>query len=140
MDGTAVALRERLSTVSERERDRARILIVEDDEMLAAAMATALRSHGYRVEAAGSVRAGLEALALEPPDLLLTDINLPDGEGWQVAQAASDRILGGPAIVVISSNRLSRSEQRTRGVSHYVSKPFDVVDLLAAVDDALDPA
>jgi DNA-binding response OmpR family regulator len=139
MDGRTVALRGHFSIVSRDSQDQGHILIVEDDEILAAAMTTAIRSHGYEVKAVGGGGAAIDALALEQPDLLLIDENLPDGEGWRVAQAATREAFGGPPIIVISTNRISRSEQQNRGVFRYVLKPFDVADLLAAVDEALDP-
>lgn len=64
----------------------AHILIVEDSELVSAALQTLLEAVGHRVSVAGSVRDALAAVDADPPQLTLLDLILPDGDGLAVAR------------------------------------------------------
>lgn len=114
-----------------------RVLLVEDDEALARVIAGALLGKGYAVATAATCAQGLAEVCAQRPDVLVLDIFLPDGDGWQVLAATQER-RPPPAVqvVVISGNRVSRAELRERGVFRFLAKPFDMAELLEAVEAA----
>lgn len=111
--------------------DRACVLIVEDDVALADALARAL-GRGYETLVA---HRGVEALRLAAEhhvDLILLDLNLPDLDGIEVAERLADH----PADIVMLTARSdvpSRVRGLYAGAADYVSKPFDMDELLARV-------
>ncbi|GAB1640746.1 response regulator transcription factor [Krasilnikovia sp. MM14-A1259] len=108
-----------------------RILLVEDDLRVAAVMASMLQRRGYEVEHAATAAA---ALAAAPCDLVLLDLNLPDGDGVDVCRAlrARNAHLG---IIAVTA----RGEERDRvtglmvGADDYVVKPFSMAELQARI-------
>ncbi|MBO9531778.1 MAG: response regulator transcription factor [Solirubrobacteraceae bacterium] len=108
-----------------------RILIVEDDEEIASAIARALTREGYATAQADSVAGALEATQSEHWDAVLLDLGLPDGDGLEVARAV--RAAGGtPVLVVTARDEVSsRVEGLDAGADDYLVKPFDRLELLA---------
>jgi DNA-binding response OmpR family regulator len=112
-----------------------RILLVEDDRRVTAVMTSMLQRRGYEVEHAATASA---ALAAAPCDLVLLDLNLPDGDGVDVCRAlrARDEHL---AIIAVTA----RGEERDRvtglrmGADDYVVKPFSMAELQARIEALL---
>jgi DNA-binding response OmpR family regulator len=108
-----------------------RVLLVEDDRRVAAALETALRRRGYEVDRAATAA---EALAAAPVDLVLLDLALPDGDGIDVCRELRRR--GDVAIIAVTA----RGEERDRvaglrsGADDYVVKPFGMAELEARID------
>jgi len=102
-----------------------RVLVVEDEADLVATYERLLRRHGYRVVSARSREAGLAALKEEPPNLLIADLRLPDGDGLDVVRAARALLIPTPVIVVsgFASNE-SRNAALAAGASAVLAKPF----------------
>jgi CheY-like chemotaxis protein len=102
-----------------------RVLVVEDEADLVATYERLLRRHGYRVVSAGSREAALAALKAELPDLLISDLRLPDGDGLDVVRAARALPTPTPVIVVsgFASND-SRAAALAAGASAVLTKPF----------------
>lgn len=113
--------------------DRARILIVEDDIALAGVLDDEL-SQAYGTTVVGSGRAALDALASEPIDLVVLDLNLPDMDGLDVARSMST---DGAAVDVLMltarADVASRVAGLYAGAVDYLAKPFDMDELLARV-------
>jgi DNA-binding response OmpR family regulator len=85
-----------------------------------------------------TLEAGLQALRARPPALLLLDWQLPDGDGMDLLRQLP--ALGvAPPVVVVSAN--AQPEQiaaaRAAGARHYLTKPLDVRELLAVIDELL---
>jgi two-component system response regulator len=103
-----------------------RVLVVEDDLSTAELISRTLQHSGYAVEIAGGVEAGLKALRDNSStcyDALLLDYRLPDGEPWQVADAALARIPEVPVIFVTGMNDETVAiEALRRGFADYVKK------------------
>jgi DNA-binding response OmpR family regulator len=106
-----------------------RVLLVEDDVRVAAAVASGLRKRGYEVDCAGSIAEALEAA---PADLVLLDLGLPDGDGMDLCRALRARQ---PEVGIIAVT--ARGEERDRvsglltGADDYVVKPFSMAELHA---------
>jgi len=116
------------------------ILIVEDERHLAAGIKFNLEAEGYRVSLAGDGPAAITAFEEDETgiDLMVLDIMLPGMSGYQVCEAIRER--GSDVPVLILSAR-TLSEDRTRGfdvgANQYLSKPFDLDELLSRVRNLL---
>src|SRR5688500_2029521 len=62
----------------------ATVLVVDDEPAIVKVLSTALRARGYRATAAGTGQDALDAIALDPPDVVLLDLGLPDFDGLEV--------------------------------------------------------
>lgn len=119
---------------------RPHILVVEDDPATQALVAAYLKDAGYDVSMAASGEAMRSVLARSRIDLVMLDLNLPDGDGIQLAQAL--RRQSRLPIVIVSA----RSEARDRitglelGADDYVTKPFHPRELVARVRNVLSRA
>jgi two-component system, OmpR family, KDP operon response regulator KdpE len=115
----------------------ARILVVDDEPNIVAAMAPLLRSRGYDVSTAMSGRAALEAVERENPDLIVLDLGLPDIDGIEVCRLIRD---GRAVPVIVLSARggeLDKVRALDAGADDYVTKPFGAEELLARIRVAL---
>ena len=117
------------------------VLIVEDEPDMIATYERLLRRHGYRTVAAQSRRAGLAAIEIGPPDLLIADLVLSDGDGLDVVRAA--RALPRPPPVIVVSgftSGASRQAATLAGATAVLSKPFSTDAFTTLVRTLLDDA
>ncbi len=109
------------------------ILLLEDDYELNQTLCYALRKENYHVETAFSVKEAKEAFAGSAPDLLLLDVNLPDGEGFAFCRWAKER----KALPVIFLTARDLEEDALKGydlgAEDYVTKPFSMKILLKKI-------
>jgi DNA-binding response OmpR family regulator len=113
----------------------ARILVVDDDQVIQQLLKVNLELEGYAVEVASD---GEEALVLFDrfrPDLVLLDIMMPKLDGWEVARRLAGTTGGPPPIVLLSARAQESDVQKGNdlGVAAYVTKPFDPIQLLHLV-------
>jgi two-component system, chemotaxis family, chemotaxis protein CheY len=113
------------------------VLIVEDEEAIREVIGDVLQERGFRVVSASNGADALQRLDSIRPDVMVLDLLMPVMHGWAFMEAYSDKTDGVPIpIVVVSVNpALPRSFTRL-GVRHIIAKPFDVDDLVDAVEDA----
>jgi two-component system, OmpR family, alkaline phosphatase synthesis response regulator PhoP len=113
-----------------------RLLLLEDDINVADTLTSRLRASGYAVTHVGTVRAAREALAGVPFQVAVLDVGLPDGTGFEVAQALRDR---SPATALLFLTAYSAPEDRIRGLEmgadDYVTKPFVFRELLLRIQN-----
>ena len=115
------------------------LLIVEDEGPLRRAVAEQLTDRGYRVEQADSGEAALAKLADFAFDIILTDLRLPGIDGSAVVEAAVERYPHIIAIVVTGFGTVKDAvEAIKRGAWDFVSKPFQMDELLHVLDSALE--
>lgn len=115
-----------------------RVLLIEDDRELRTTLRDALTVEGYELQTAASLSEGLALLThAEPPDLLLLDLGLPDGEGETLL--AELRRRRGTPVLVISAREQDGQKVRLldAGADDYLVKPFSVSELLARMRVAL---
>ena len=121
------------------DRKHQRVLVVDDDLPFLEATRTMLEEHGYDVVTAHDGSEGLRRAECESPDLIVLDVMMPRRSGLCVLEHIGHRGRPGPRIVVVSANEGDRHEQlaRDKGADLYLRKPFDMRELLAAVDSLL---
>jgi two-component system, OmpR family, KDP operon response regulator KdpE len=108
-----------------------RILVVDDEPHILRGLRVILRGAGYGVETAETKEQALAALATRPPDAVVLDLVLPDGQGIEVCQAV--REWSNLPILVLSAVGDEREKVRAldAGADDYVTKPFGTDELLA---------
>ncbi len=116
------------------------VVLVEDRETTRVMLAETLRRRGYDVTACGTEAEGRAALAADPaPELLLTDMQLPDGSGMELLRTgvARDPLL--PVLVISAYGTIEIAvEAMKAGAYDFVTKPFDTKRLVELVERALD--
>jgi DNA-binding response OmpR family regulator len=117
-----------------------RLLVVEDEEDLAEAVRLGLVRAGYAVDVAGDAAQAYDRLAVNAYDLMLLDINLPDGDGFGVCHAirrGEVPVEGGTELRVLMLTARGALHDRVRGLDEgaddYLVKPFALAELLARV-------
>src|SRR3989454_4696318 len=119
---------------------RETILIVDDDSTTRAAIATILADAGYATRQADSGAEALRAARLEPPALVLLDVNLPGMCGYEVCRMLRDEFGEQFPIVFVSGARtesFDRVAGLLLGANDYIAKPFAEDELLARVQSLL---
>lgn len=112
-----------------------RILLVEDHGDTRAVFAMLLGRKGHEVITVGSLAAALEAAHEHPEiDLLICDIGLPDGDGWELMTTLHSQ-LGVPGIAITARGLPSDLERSAAaGFAFHLSKPMDPQELFQAID------
>lgn len=124
------------------------ILIVEDNTNIRRFLRTTLEIEGYRALEASTVQESLEHIDREQPDLVLLDLALPDGSGWDFIEAAPLRLpplAGGeearslPIVVLTASADHGMSERAlAAGAVAFLTKPISAAELMANVRRVLE--
>jgi DNA-binding response OmpR family regulator len=115
-----------------------RLLLVEDEEDLVATIRPVLVREGYAVDAAGGMEAAREKLACNTYDVMVLDLNLPDGDGYELCLALRRNELetpAGPDLRVLMLTARDGLGDRVRGLNDgaddYLVNPFALAELLA---------
>jgi two-component system KDP operon response regulator KdpE len=114
-----------------------RILVVDDEPQILRALRTTLRGAGYTVDAAATAAEALAAAAAYPPEAVILDLVLPDGNGTDVCREL--RRWSDAPVIVLSAVGEERQKIAAldAGADDYVTKPFSVDELLARLRAAL---
>lgn len=111
----------------------AEILIVDDDRAIRAGVATLLQQAGYRTRTAATVSEAAASL-VPPPDLVVLDVMLPDGDGLAVCREIRRRTPYIPILMLSARDELpDKIIGLELGADEYVTKPFEPRELLARV-------
>ena len=111
-----------------------RVLIVEDDELIAKGMATHLAQAGFDPLWMGNGEAGLARLRFERPDVCVLDLMMPLLDGWKLIETARAEGIGTPIVVVSArGSEQDRIHALEIGADDYLVKPFSMNELVARV-------
>ncbi len=115
-----------------------KILIIEDERLLAESVGDLLEARGFATEAAYDGDSGLARAEQGGFDLLILDVMLPGLDGFQVARRLRASSCGTPILMLTAkSDLLDRVEGLNAGADYYLPKPFDARELLACVNALL---
>jgi two-component system alkaline phosphatase synthesis response regulator PhoP len=115
----------------------AKVLIIEDDEVIASSMAQHLSGAGFDPVTVGRGEVGLARLRYEAPDVLVLDLMLPGLDGWSLIESARAEGIGTPIIVVSArGTEHDRVHALQIGADDYLVKPFSMKELVARVQAA----
>ncbi|WP_221791959.1 nitrogen regulation protein NR(I) [Aquisediminimonas sediminicola] len=115
-----------------------RILVVDDDEAICTVIREKLRRDGHNVKTAGSLSEMRQVFPEFDPELLVTDVMLPDGNGLDNLPSLIAGNTNMPVIVLSAQNTLSTAVRANeQGAFEYLPKPFDLDQLSRAVFDGL---
>jgi DNA-binding response OmpR family regulator len=112
----------------------AKVLIVEDDEVIADGMARHLSAAGFDPIRVENGTAGLARLRFEHPDVCIVDLMLPGTDGWKLIESARSEGIGTPIVVVSArGTEHDRVHALEIGADDYLVKPFSMKELVARV-------
>ena len=115
-----------------------RVLVVDDDPGIRGLLTSALTFAGFQVTVAGDIPQALESIQREIPDVVVLDVMLPGGTGFDILQMLRSRSIGVPVLFLTARDAV---EDRVRGLQlggdDYVVKPFSVVEIGARLEALL---
>ena len=115
----------------------AKVLIVEDDPVIAEGMASHLRVAGLDPKVVDNGEAGLARLRFERPDVCVVDLMLPRLDGWRLIEQVRSEGIGTPIVVVSArGTEHDRVHALDIGADDYLVKPFSMKELVARVKAA----
>ncbi|MDY7091343.1 MAG: response regulator transcription factor [Acidobacteriota bacterium] len=119
----------------EEKQDSPRILVVEDEEAIAQGLEFNLQRKGYRVDVTGDGADALERAEQEHYDLILLDVRLPEMDGFAVCTELRRREDFTPVLMLTARSQPDDVVYGLKtGADDYVTKPFDLAELLARVE------
>ncbi|GAB6898833.1 response regulator transcription factor [Kineosporia succinea] len=115
-----------------------RVLVVDDDQGIRDLLTSALTFAGFEVEVAGDIPQALAAVQRRLPDVVVLDVMLPGGTGFDIVQMLRSQSIGVPVLFLTARDAV---EDRVRGLQlggdDYVVKPFSVVEIGARLEALL---
>jgi DNA-binding response OmpR family regulator len=129
----------RARSAAPRTSGRKKILIVEDDRKIGMSLSLRLNSVGYEALLAQDALLGVSMAVKNQPDLLILDISMPAGDGFQVAERVRALVLGSIPIIFLTASKQPsfRAKAAEMGATAFFEKPFKSNELLAAIESAL---
>ena len=128
--------------LAEMNNTMANILVIDDERGLREIARQALERAGHTVAEAADGRMAMDMLGRVVPDLIITDILMPEQEGLQTIREIRKRWTSVPVLAVSGGGRTARLDflemARELGANATLAKPFRVRELLAAVDQLLE--
>jgi two-component system cell cycle response regulator len=120
------------------EREKAKILVIDDDEGIRKVIAEALKTEGYAVDTAGNGKDAIEKSQTQAYNLALIDIRLPDMDGTQLLTSLKEPVLGMIKIILTGYPTLQTAvDAVNKGAESYLIKPFNMDDLLRTIHETL---
>jgi signal transduction histidine kinase/ActR/RegA family two-component response regulator len=113
-----------------------RLLLVDDDPAVRMTLGSLLRAAGHTVLEAEGGTEGVRLLADAPPDLVITDLGMPEVSGWDVARVAKSRYPTLPVILLTGwGEEAASAEGDSRSIDRILGKPVRLQELLATVEE-----
>jgi len=118
--------------------DKNRLLVVDDEESLRTVLCSELVSEGFKVQNAGDGDEAIAILDKEEFDLVLLDIKMPRVNGFDVLKHVKERHPATKVVMLTGFADLKNAiESKKLGAEDFVSKPYDLVDLLTTIERVL---
>lgn len=115
-----------------------KILVVDDEEALRTVLSTELEGEGYQVSTAGDGEEAIKILGSQQFHLILLDIKMPNVDGFEVLKFVKEKQPTTKVIMLTGFADLKNAiESKKLGAEDFVSKPYDLVDLLTTVERVL---
>ena len=115
------------------------LLIVDDEAGIVEMLSIVFKNEGYRVTTARSCTEGLAQLETSRPDLVLTDVKMPDGSGFEILKRSRELAPSVPVVMITAYTTTKTAiEALKSGAYDYISKPFDVDEMKHVVARALE--
>ena len=115
-----------------------KILVIEDEKLLADSIKALLEGKGFQVETVYDGETGAEYAELGVYDLLILDVMMPKMDGYQVARRVRSRRCSTPILMLTAKSGLEdRIDGLNAGADYYLTKPFDTRELLACINALL---
>ncbi len=115
-----------------------KILVIEDEKLLADSLKSLLERKGFEVEVCYDGESGAEYAELGVYDLLILDVMMPKLNGYQVAREVRSKRCGTPILMLTAKSGLEdRIEGLNAGADYYLTKPFNTRELLACINALL---
>jgi two-component system, OmpR family, alkaline phosphatase synthesis response regulator PhoP len=115
-----------------------RVLLVEDEPGLVMTLTDRLSEEGYEVESAANGRLAFERTAVKPFDLIILDVMLPYGSGFDVCQGLRNRGIKTPVLMLTAKSQVIDKVLGLKlGADDYMTKPFEMIELLARLEALL---
>jgi CheY-like chemotaxis protein len=117
----------------------ARILIIDDDEIVRELLVLWLQTKGNECLQAGDGAAGLALLRSNPPDLVVLDMRMPTMDGLSFLRAAQEIGPKLPPVLVLSATKFDRVDfPQSKSRIEFLRKPASAAAVLAAIEDILE--
>ena len=110
-----------------------RILVVDDEPQITRVLRTTLSSHGYEIRVANDVESALDVVNDWPPELIITDLSMPNLSGIDLTRKVRSKSEVPIIVLSVRGEERSKIEALDAGADDYVTKPFNMNELLARV-------
>lgn len=117
--------------------NRKRILVVDDEQEITLVLRSGLTKHGYDVRVANEGEAAFELFQAWAPDLVVTDLSMPNINGLKLCQRLRAATTVPIIVLSVKSDEATKVQALDAGADDYVTKPFGMSELLARVRAAL---
>jgi DNA-binding NtrC family response regulator len=118
--------------------EKNKILVVDDEDALRTVLSAELEGEGYKVSSAADGSEAISALKSQTFDLILLDIKMPNVDGFEVLKYVKENHPSTKVIMLTGFADLKNAiESKKLGAEDFVSKPYDLVDLLTTVERVL---
>jgi DNA-binding NtrC family response regulator len=119
--------------------EKRRILVIDDERPILLTLEALLQRHGYQVDTAATASQGFKWMKATTPNVVLLDLQLPDGNGLQVLDQIKAAFPAIEVIILTAHDSLNNAiESIKRGAFHFISKPYAPEELLSLIDKALE--
>lgn len=118
-----------------------KVLVVDDDQILRQVLVSSLEQKGYQTVSVSSGKEGLEKFSQDVPDIIISDISMPEMDGFEFCRQLRSQTSGKliPFIFLSAKNDLEdRIQGHTIGADSYLTKPFEMKELLANMEALIE--
>lgn len=112
---------------------KGKILIIDDDQFLTKSLARLMEGQGHEVGSANTIEDGWRSLSQSPPDLLILDLSLPDGDGITLCRRIRTQFKFPILMLTSRGDSIDKVMGLEVGADDYLTKPFDAHELAARV-------